>query len=97
MVCDSGYSRETGDKGSGKKEKGEGVGSGGREEEEGEESRVDCLSSLIPVLLGHPSLHHMAHSGQLATEHLCCTNRDVVTPDVTLHVIVDLSAPIDHT
>ena len=50
-------SGETGDKGSGEEE--EGV-----TREGGEEVRVDCLSALVPLLSAHPSLHHMAHSGQ---------------------------------
>ena len=51
-------SGETGDKGTGEEE--EGV-----TREGGEEVRVDCLSALVPLLSAHPSLHHMAHSGQL--------------------------------
>ena len=51
-------SGETGDKESGEEE--EGV-----TREGGEEVRVDCLSALVPLLSAHPSLHHMAHSGQL--------------------------------
>ena len=35
---------------------------GGDEGREG--SRVRCLSALVPVLASHPSLHHLALSGE---------------------------------
>ena len=47
-----------------------------REERDG--CRVKCLSALIPVLASHPTLHHMALSGEYISTtinvHYVCTS-----------------------